>query len=195
MNYFVLTTEASSEGGLIEMYPDKSPAEWKFDKGESLLQEFPKGATVQFSSNFPEARKLFDFQTNTLGSFVISPRVRKLLESLEITNAEYLSVDIKDHKSQVVGKDYAILNLLGGEDAIDLEKSVYKMNAIDKEQIARIKQLAINQKALGPNAKMFRCTMKLELVLIREDVLEAFKKEGLTGYKVYAAEGWKGLKL
>ena len=195
MNYFVLTTEASAEGGLIEMYPDNSPKGWKFSKGQSLLPEFPKGAAVQFSDNFPDARKVFDFQTNTLQAFIISPRVRKLLESLEITNAEYLPVDIKDHKGQVVGKGHAILNLLGAEDAIDLEKSVYRMDSIDKEQIDRIKQLAVNHQALGPNAKMFRCSKKLRLVLIREDVLEAFKKEGLTGFKVYAAEGWKGLAL
>ena len=36
-----------------------------------------------------EARKLYDFQTNTLDAFIISDRVRKVLESREISNAEY----------------------------------------------------------------------------------------------------------
>jgi hypothetical protein len=194
MNYFVLSTYAP-DGGLIEMYPPKSPTEWRFQEGESLIKEFPRGAAVQFSDNYPDSRKLYDFQTNTLSSFVISERTRKLLESLEISNAEYLPVDIKDHKGQVVGKGYSILNLLGGEDAIDMEKSVYKMNSLAKDQVGRIKKLAINEKGIRPGAKMFRCTMQRRLVLIREDVHEAFKKEGLTGFKVYKAEGWKGIEL
>jgi hypothetical protein len=194
MIYFVLKTQAS-DGGLIEMYPPKSPAAWRFDEGKSLMKEFPKGAAVQFSDNYPDNRKLYDFQTNTLDNFIISDRVRKLLESLEISNAEYLPVDIKDHKGQVVGKDYAILNLLGGEEAIDMEKSVYKMDSLEKDQIGRIKKLAINEKGIRPDAKMFRCTKERRLVLIREDVHDAFKKAGLTGFKVYKAEGWNGLEL
>jgi hypothetical protein len=194
MNYFVLSTYAP-DGGLIEMDPPKSPTEWRFQEGESLLNEFPKGAAVQFSDNFPDARKLYDFQTNSLSSFIVSDRTRKLLESLEISQAEYLPVDIKDHKGQIVGKDYAILNLLGGEDAIDLEKGVYKMNSLDKDQIGRIKKLAIHEKGIREGAKMFRCTKQRRLVLIREDVHEAFKKAGLTGFKVYKAEGWSGIEL
>jgi hypothetical protein len=194
MNFFVLTTYAM-DGGLIEMYPDKSPAGWRFDKGQSLIKEFPRNAAVQFSDNYPDARKVYDFQPNTLDALIISARVRKLLESLEITNAEYLPVVVKDHKSQIVGEDYAILNLLGGEDAIDMEKSVYKMNNINKEQIGRIKKLAINEKGIRPDVKMFRCSKQLRLVLIREDVHEAFKKAGLTGFKVYKAEGWNGMEI
>jgi hypothetical protein len=194
MNYFVLTTFAH-DGGLIEMYPDKSPAGWRFDEGQSLIREFPRAASVQFSDNYPDARKVYDFQPNTLDALIISDRVRKVLESLEVTNAEYLPVAIKDHKSQIVGKDHAFLNLLGGEDAIDLERSEYKMNNINKEQIARIKKLAINEKGIRPGAKIFRCSKKLRLVLINEEVLEAFKKAGLTGYQVFKAEGWDGLEI
>jgi hypothetical protein len=177
------------------MYPDKSPTGWRFDEGKSLIREFPRAAAVQFSDNYPDNRKLYDFQTNTLDAFIISERVRKLLESLEISNAEYLPVDIKDHKGHVVGKDYSILNLLGGEDAIDMEKSDYKMDSLEKDQIGRIKKLAINEKGIRPDAKMFRCAKERRLVLIREDVLEAFKKAGLTGFKVFEAEGWDGYDI
>jgi hypothetical protein len=194
MNYFVLKTNAP-DGGLIEMYPPKSPTDWKFDEGKSLIKEFPRAAAVQFSDNYPDARKLYDFQTNTLQAFIISERARKLLESLEVNNAEYLPVDIKDHKGQVVGKNYAILNLLGGEDAIDMEKSDYKMDSLEKDQIGRIKNLVINPKGIRPGAKMFRCTKERRLVLIREDVLDAFKKAGLTGFRTFEANGWDGFDI
>lgn len=195
MNYFVLTTQATSDGGLLEMYPDHSPAGWKFSKGQSLIQEFPKGAAFQFSDNAPDARKLYDFQTNILDALIISGRVRKLIESLEISNAEYLPVSIKDHKGHVVGQDYAILNLLGGEDAIDMEKSEVKMNPLKKDQIGQINKLVLNSKGIRPEARIFRCSKMLRTVLIREDVHEAFQKAGLTGFKAYKAEGWNGTGL
>ncbi|WP_342377435.1 hypothetical protein NVS55_39035 [Myxococcus stipitatus] len=195
MNYFVLKTQATSDGGLIELYPSKSPADYRFDRGESLIREFPRGASVGFSDNFPEARRLYDFQTNTLSALIVSGRVRKLLESLEITNAEYLPVAVKNHQDEVVAEDYAIVNLVGAEDAIDMDKGVYRMNALKKDQIGRINSLAIKESDIRPEAKMFRCTMMRRLILIREDVHEAFKREGLTGFKVYKAEGWDGLAL
>jgi hypothetical protein len=194
MQYFVLSTRAP-DGGFIEAYPPKSPTGWRFHEGKSLVHEFPKGAAVQFSDNYPDARKLYDFQPNMLSSFFISGRTRSLLESLEITNVEYLPVAIQDHKGQVVAGDYAILNLLGGEDAIDMEKSVYKMDHLEKDQVGRIKKLAINEKGIRPDAKMFRCSMQHRLTLIREDVHEEFKKAELTGFKVYKAEGWNGIEL
>ncbi len=194
MKYFVLKTK-SKDGGVIGMYPPKSPAGWMFHKGQSLIDKFPKAAAVQFSNNFPEARKLYDFQENTLSALIVSERVRQLLESLGITNAEYLLVDIKDHKGQVVGKSYAILNLLGAEDAIDMEKGEYEMDPLDKDQIGQITRLAINKKGIRPGAKMFRCSKELRLVLINEEVHEAFKKAGLTGFKVFEAEGWEGFDI
>lgn len=194
MKYFVLKTK-SKDGGVIGMYPPKSPAGWKFQKGQSLIDAFPKEAAVQFSDNFPDARKLYDFQENTLSAFIVSEKVRKVLESLGITNAEYLPVDIKDHKGQVIGKNYAILNLLGAEDAIDLEKGEYEWDSLDKDQIGQITRLALKEKGIRPGAKMFRCSKELRLVLINEEVHEAFKKAGLTGFKAFAAEGWEGFDI
>jgi hypothetical protein len=192
MNYFVLMTKAPG-AGVIEMYPPKSPAGWKFDEGESLIKQYPKKAVVQFSSNFPEDRALSDFQENILSAFIISEKVRGVLESLKITNAEYLPVSILDHKGQVVGKNYAFLNLLGGEEALDMEKGVYRMNSLDEGQVGRVKKLVINKKGIRPGMKMFRCSRFRRLVLIDEEVHEAFVDAKLTGFSAVKAEGWNGL--
>jgi hypothetical protein len=69
------------------------------------------------------------------------------------------------------------------------------MDNLEKDQVGRIKKLAINEKGIRPGAKMFRCAKQRRLTLISEEVHEAFKKAGLTGFKVYKAEGWNGLEL
>jgi hypothetical protein len=194
MKYFAFKIMAE-EAGFIDEYPRGSPADWKFDKGISLAKEFPMGGEVSFSDNYPDDRNLYDFQPNLMSDLLVSGRARKLIQSLEVTNAEWLPVVVKDHKGNVVGKDYAFLNLQGAEDAIDMDRSVYKMNAIAKDPIGLIKKLALKPAAISPQAKRFRCTTERRLILIREDVLAAFEEAGLTGFRTYNAEGWNGLEL
>ena len=192
---FLILKVTLGEAGFIDAYPRGSPADWRFDKGISLAREFPVGGEVSFSDNRPDDRGLHDFQPNLMSDLLVSGRARKLIESLGVSNAEWLPVIVKDHQGTVVGPDYAFLNLQGAEDAIDMERSVYRMNAIAKDQIGRVKKLALKHDAISAQAKMFRCTMERRLILIREDVHAAFLQAGLTGFKVYEAEGWNGLEL
>nr|WP_217439249.1 MULTISPECIES: DUF1629 domain-containing protein [unclassified Myxococcus] len=185
----------AEEAGFVDEYPRGSPTDWKFDKGISLARAFPMGGEVSFSRNYPDDRNLYDFQPNLMSGLLVSGRARKLIESLEVTNAEWLPVVLKDQEGNVVGPDYAFLNLLGAEDAIDMDRSVYRMNAIAKDQVGRVKNLVLKYDAINPQAKMFRCTTYLRLILIREDVLAAFEQAGLTGFRTYEAEGWDGLEL
>ncbi|CAM4422785.1 MULTISPECIES: imm11 family protein [Myxococcus] len=194
MKYFVFKVQGI-DAGFIDEYPRGSPADWQFDKGISLIKQFPVGGEVSFSKNYPDDRTVYDFQPNLMSDLLVSGRARKLIESLEVTNAEWLPVVVKNHQGAVVGPDYAFLNLQGAEDAIDMERSVYRMNAIAKDQIGRVKKLALKYDAISPQAKLFRCTMERRLILIREDVHAAFVQAGLTGFKVYVAEGWNGLEL
>lgn len=194
MKYFVFKVRAK-EAGFIDAYPRGSPTEWKFAEGISLIHQFPVGGETSFSPSYPDDRNLYDFQPNLMSGLLVSGRARKLIESLEVTNAEWLPVVVKDHQGAVVGADYAFLNLQGAEDAIDMERSVYKMDHLEKDQIGRVKKLALKYDAISPQAKLFRCTMERRLILIREDVHAAFVQTGLTGFKVYAAEGWNGLEL
>lgn len=194
MKYFVFKTQGI-DAGFIDSYPRNSPTEWKFAEGISLAKDFPMGGEVSFSDNYPDDRNLYDFQPNLMNGHLASGRARKLIESLGVTNAEWLPVVVKDHKGNIVGPDYAFLNLIGGEDAIDLERSVYKKDHLEEDQIGRIKKLALKPDSISPQAKMFRCTKERRLILIREDVHVAFIEAGLTGFKVYNAEGWNGLEL
>ncbi|WP_163868658.1 imm11 family protein [Myxococcus eversor] len=194
MKYFVFKVMAE-EAGFVDEYPRGSPTDWKFGKGISLTRAFPMGGEVSFSDNYPDSRNLYDFQPNLMNGLLVSGRARKLIESLGVTNAEWLPVVLKDQEGNVVGPDYAFLNLLGAEDAIDMNRSVYDMNFIVKDQIGLIEKLALKSGSISPQAKMFRCTSYLRLILIREDVLAAFEQAGLTGFKVYEAEGWDGMEL
>ncbi|MGC3998861.1 MAG: hypothetical protein QM767_15980 [Anaeromyxobacter sp.] len=148
---------------------------------------------MQFSDNFPDARQLEDFQPNILNALIVSPKAQEVLQGLELKNVEYLPVAIRDHRDEVIASDYAFVNVLGSQPAIDMERSVYRMGSLDKTQITRIKNLVLQPQAIAPDAKLLRCTTYMTLFLIRDDVREAFERAQLTGYQLIQPDGWDGL--
>jgi hypothetical protein len=192
MDFYVLKVE-SSDGAVTDSVPKGGPSAWKYFEGMPLAAEFPKGAFIPFARNFPQARALVDFQPSLEGLVIISNKTRQVIEALGVNNAEFLEVAMKDHKKKLVATDYAILNLLGAEEAIDMERSKYRMSRLDKEQIDRVENLVLAPKKIRPEAKLFRCATFRHLILVRSDVKQAFEKAGLTGLRLPLAEGYDSL--
>lgn len=191
MNYWVLISKAV-DGAVIDGWPAGGPPDWQYGEGKPIGPAYPRNASVIFSKNFPQLRKLHDFQPNILSALLVSAKARGVMEGLGVDNAEFLPVAVKNHAGEVVSKDYAFLNLLGGEDAIDLERSQVTMNRLAKDQVGDIDKLVLKPQGIRPEAKIFRCTRHRKLFLVREDVKAAFEAAGLTGYKLFAADGWNG---
>ncbi len=195
MDYYVFRPFVSRGGGVIAGHPKASPEGWRWHEGEPLAAEYPADASVKFTANFPDARELRDFQPNILGGIIASPKAREVIAAVEVRGIETLPVAIRDHSGTVVAPDYAFLNPLGSQDAIDLRRSVLTMNALDKSQVLSVEKLVLAPERIDPDAKLFRCTTWMRLFLVRDDVKVAFEQAGLTGCRFFPAEGWDGLDI
>ncbi len=189
MNYWVLKAE-SSDGAVIDALPKGSPENWKMHKGERLERQFPLGGKVAFSDHFPDRRKLYDFVRNTLGVLLVSSRVYDVLKGTSVDNVEFLQVSMCDHQWNPVSQDYGILNVLGSQEVIDMEKSKYRMDRITKKEIARLSNLVVAHDRLEPNVGLFRARNMMELILISDRTKNAFEQAGLTGFRAHPAEGF-----
>ncbi|NOJ79314.1 imm11 family protein [Myxococcus xanthus] len=189
MDYWVLKAE-SADGAIIDALPEGSPTNWKFSRGEPLVRQFPAGGKVSFSDHFPERRKLYDFVRNTVGVLLVSSRVRQVLEDLQVHNAEFLPVTMCDHQWSPVAEGYGILNVLGSQDVIDLERSKYRLDRITKKEIARLNRMAVASEKVDPKADIFRARNMMELILISDRTKQAFEQAGLTGFRAHPAEGF-----
>ncbi|MFP2960102.1 imm11 family protein [Myxococcus sp. 1LA] len=189
MDCWVLKAE-SADGGIIDALPEGSPANWKFSRGESLVRQFPVCGKVSFSDHFPERRKLYDFVKNTVGVLLVSSRVKRVLEDLHVGNVEFLPVSMCDHQWNPVAEGYEILNVLGSEDVIDLEKSDVDIDPITKKEVTRVGNLVLTQGKIDPKADIFRARNMMELILISDRTKLAFERAGLTGFRAHPAEGF-----
>jgi hypothetical protein len=160
-----------------------------------LKESWPQDAAIRISKNFTQVGGLADFMPNILNALIVSPKVQQLIHRLEVPDVELLPVKVLDQQNAVLAPDFAFLNPLGGQDAIDMEKAKYRMGSLNKTQIARIKDFVLKPQGIAPTAKLFRCTNYLRLFLVRDDVREVFEAAGVTGLRYVTPDGWDGSEL
>jgi uncharacterized protein DUF1629 len=193
MDYWIL--KFANSGAVLSGFPRSKIKEWRYGKGERLAKEFPKNATVKFGDKFKDRRELFDFVHNMERTLFVSSKVRGILEKLDTPDLEFLPVSILDHKGAVAANDYFILNPIGTQDIIDMKKSDLVMDSLAEDEILTINKLVLQSKGIPKSAHLFRATNMPTLFLIDDTLRAAFKKEGVTGYQVFKAEGWDGLDI
>ncbi len=194
MSYWIIS-EKPNGGAVLDMLPDGSPEEFLFGMGGSLAGEFPQGGAMKFSSLFPQFIKVYDFVTTALPVLVVSSRVKRVMEALEVGGYELMPVVLKDHKNKVASTDHFVLHGLGGQDAIDMERSEYTMSPLDEEQIKSVNKLVLTPGKIDPKALLFRPSRMMYRFMMHQRLLDALKAEGVTGLHVYPAEGWNGMDL
>jgi hypothetical protein len=193
MGYWVL--KVKNAGAVIATFPRSKIKAWRYGEGERLAKEFPKNATVKFFDQAKDRRELLDFVNNMESALFASSKVRGILEKLDTPDLEFLPVSILDHKGAVAASDYFILNPIGTQDIIDMKKSKVVMSSLSDDQIGSIDELVLQPKGVAKGAHLFRATNMRSLILIDDTLRAAFKKEGVTGYQLFKAEGWDGLDI
>lgn len=195
MEYFVLRPDDDEENVYIDSLPEGAPADWQFDEGIALGNEFPADATMRYSDNFPGGRKLLDFVNNISDVLIISAAARTIFDSLGIDHVEYLPVKILDHRGNVAGPEYFIANVLGSEPIIDMDKSDLEMSELDEDEISMMNNLVVDHDAIDEGTKLCRASAQKTWFFVSKDVCDAMHAGGLTGFKVFPAEGWDGLDI
>ncbi|WNO08087.1 imm11 family protein [Teredinibacter sp. KSP-S5-2] len=197
MKYWVIFACSASDAARLAFIPKAGPKAYKYDKGIPLIDACPaqEDMTMSYDSDYPDGIKLYDIAYCIDGVIVANKKVKECLDNLGETNVEYLPVTLLNHKKDVSSTEYFILNPLGGEDIIDMDKSEYRMSALNETQIARVKHLVVNQNGVSESAKFFRAKNKGDSYFVSDEVKIAFEEAGVSGYELFEAEGWDGLNV
>jgi len=195
MSIFVFFPSAGSKGVFLSTVPLDGPKAYKYKKAISLSDSFPtiNDAVMCFDPNFPDNTALLDILNCLNGVVVFNQKVKKVFETLGITG-EFLNVRIWDHQDNAVSDDYFIFNCLSVIDFIDMEKSKVAMSPFFPDRIKRVKSLVVNQNADIQSHAFVPKGME-DQIFITEKLKTALKEEGITGFKVFEAEGWDGLDV
>lgn len=195
MKYWIFKISAPECGAYLSRVPSKGPKSFRYDEGKSLFREFPKddAAGMYYDPDYPDDTELFDFVDNINSLIIANQKVSDVLVALELPNIEFLPIWLYDHQDQVASKEYAIVNVLGSVDVINMEKSTIRMNSLIKDQVDRIKNLVLDYDKIPEDARIFRATTKLDEIFVRDDVKNAMESAGLEGCVFIEADGWDGM--
>jgi len=197
MAYWVIFPVRYDDGIVLSAVPDGGPKAYEYDKGKPLVNRFPKGedAVMCLDLEFTDRTGFYDILPSLDTVMVLNSKVKSLFEHLGVGYVEYLPITLWDQERGVLSNDYFIANALGSVDLIDMEKTEFVPDRLIEGQINFIHKLVIKEDVDANRAKFFRATTKLDLFFIHDDVRKALESAGITGYKLYPADGWDGLDI
>ncbi len=192
-NYNILFDCGGNKSAIITKLPEQLDKR-DVNRGGLLAGNLNGKLALRFSNNYPEYVKLYDFVENTLNFLIVSERAKTVFEAEGVQGLEYLPVQIFDHRGNLAGDNYYLINFLVPQPIIDMKCSGLIMSSIDGS-IENIKNLRLNLDGVDPEAKLFRATTERYTNFITDDLIQAMNAAGITGIKTVPAEGWDGNTL
>jgi hypothetical protein len=120
--------------------------------------------------------------------FIVSARLRGVLESVNALVEYHPVVLLKDGREFKESGDYYFANLLEKVDCFDFENSTYTR---DGEFIDKITKLAIDE-GKADDKPLFRLARSYDVIVLASDALaQAASAAGVTGVKFQALSEWK----
>jgi hypothetical protein len=152
-------------------------------RGITRLTNWPETASYFMDKERKTHIRLEDCLWNVGSLLVVSEKVKNLLETEKLQNNEFLAVNIINHKDRLVKERYFILNQIGLQDCIDLERSEYKENRINPEYFSIVKRLVIDERRIDPDVRLFRMKKYPKIPIVYRSLAQKLIDAGITGAK------------
>jgi hypothetical protein len=186
--YFVIGRDLSPENCAIYEDPGELPNRHYPARGIRMGNSYPDGYKFPMSKDVPGLR-VPDIINNAMGYFMISAKLKELLEQCATTEVEYLRFTLLNHKGRVASDQCFIANLIGTVDCVDVERTVGRPDVLNPGEYSRIKNLFLLEDKIDPDLKLFRIASLPSVLVIREDLKNDLDSAGITGANFVAMGG------
>lgn len=156
--------------------------DYRLFDGESLAEQWPSGVYFEMNRDHPDDKRLVDSLFNTDSLLVVSERLRSFLEGWPIAHAEFLPVEIRDHKRKRVDKPYHILNLAHHHDCLDATASYAEASMVPGEY-DRVEGLVLRNEEAIADEPLFRLARFGVPTIVKRELAEAIDAEGFSGVR------------
>ncbi|NOZ52463.1 MAG: hypothetical protein GXP08_04865 [Gammaproteobacteria bacterium] len=182
-HYFILKAEVDHKVCVITEDAEGVVPITDHTSGRTLKGIYPENAELYMDEDHSGMR-LLDFVANHLTYLIVSKKVKQVLQQEGVDNIEYWPVLIYDQKKRLASSDYCILNVLGTVDCLDHENSEYDRSILDPARIQHFDKVVFHEDKVPEDVKIFRLKDREAMIFIRNDLLDALKKNNLKGFEV-----------
>jgi len=181
MKYTVLTENPSDTDVYVTDLPKGVRATYQLVEGVSQVDKWPDDVALHFPDDFPERIGLTDNIANTHWWLIVSSAMRKIIQTHQSNDLEFLPVSIRNHKGRVAADDYSIVNFLRLIEVVDRGASEFRVDAAYDDQISKYDKLILRQDIEENGPAILRMKETPMLILAREDLAKAIEMAGMTG--------------
>jgi hypothetical protein len=157
-------------------------------KGIALANVIPAEAEIRMHPDFPNDIELTDSLSSNGDLLFVNERVCQLFRQEGISNIELCPINVINHKGRKVKEPYFVVNVLSIVDCIDMKKSKYDINDIDKKSLSGVDELVLDEARLPRDIKLFRPMNFETIMLIERTVSERIQEQGLRGFQFLEVE-------
>lgn len=187
-SYFILTASDDPQYCSINKRPPALEGKkWKLSQGEPMGADYPPDVRMEMSKDHP-GLVVPDVIGNDLHLFLVSGRLKTLLERESNARSEYLPASIINHKGRLATQDVFIINVLERVDCVDRPRSEVDESHIEPGTLGGLFRLQVDAGRIPSEAKLFRLGEMPSLILVRNDLRASMEAQGLTGAR-YVAMG------
>ncbi len=199
-NYYTLDSNSNSTYGQVEDLTDFIDS-WMLRKGRIIEDEYPKDAHFQFHKT--EGNLLTDYVNNIYGAFMISQKLKDLLDSFDIdeTVVQYLPFKLSDKKGRPFDGTFYIVNPLESVECLDIDQiavaaknskyyhdtpKIFHYSGIQytsdaREKVLNLSFIIVDKDKIPDDKLIFRIKEIPDHIIIRNDVMQKILDSGLTG--------------
>jgi hypothetical protein len=151
---------------------------YKMMTGVPIGSDYPKDAQITMSDK-EEGIALSGLIGNTCGLLIVVSALKNLILDHDKApdQIECLPLRILNHKKRLASDDYFIINPLGTEDCVDLEKSVIERTK--SGAVVGIDELVLKRSRINPAKAIFRIKEDPHFYIARKDWLVKIKSLNL----------------
>jgi hypothetical protein len=152
---------------------------------------FPADARIGMSKKHKKNTALADDIPNDTALKYCSQRLVDFLRAKKLSNVEYLPVTVLDHKGKPTRDRHFIVHLVHPQDALDLERSRPRFNALRKTKVDAVGKLVLDPRKVDPEVRIFRLAHYRRPVIIEKKLALEMEAQGFTGPAFYPLDEWE----
>jgi hypothetical protein len=183
--YSVMIAESNREYCFVDEGKTRMPKVHYPSKGIKMGEYYPDEMEFRMDDDFP-GLVVPDYIKNAFGYFMVSGRLKKILEIYASIEIEFLRFTLINHKGRVASKDCFIANIIGAVNCEDEKNTVGRRSEMFPDRYDYIERLYLDVSKIDPALNLFRLsTAPSKILVIRSDLRALFLKEGITGVKYF----------
>lgn len=179
-DYHTISMNVDPRYCLLMDDPRVHPKPFRLTKGIRTDNECQPGAKYPMSREHP-GMGVPDCVNNAFGLFMISAKLKALLEAEAGLEAEFIPIVILNHKGRVASNEHVIANPIGSIDCVNAKATVGSKSDLPPGTYHSIAKLVLDPERIPADRRLFRISARPRIIVIRDDLKQVFAAAGITG--------------